>query len=167
MAGFVPPLLIRCVRCRPSRFIVANFSRTRGHPGDPFAAWLENSRRAIRKMAVACLRRLLCSGEASESIARRLLELVPNSEDAHIWLLRHAATCGDVSQAFERYHAYAEAMRGSGREPSEEVAAWLDDLVLARHRNKDGRRAAGSTWPHGCSGYGGRRTGHDRLHYGP
>jgi DNA-binding SARP family transcriptional activator len=76
--------------------------------GDPFAAWLENNRRAIHKMAVACLRHLLCSGEASESIARRLIDLVPNSEEAHIWLLRHSAERGDVAQAFERYHSYVD-----------------------------------------------------------
>jgi TolB-like protein len=104
---------------------------------DPFAVWLENSRRAIRKMVVACLRHLLCSGEASESIARRLVELVPNCEEAHIWLLRHCAARGDLSQAFERYHAYAEAMRDAGHVPSEEVTTWLDQLILARHRTSE------------------------------
>jgi TolB-like protein/DNA-binding SARP family transcriptional activator/cytochrome c-type biogenesis protein CcmH/NrfG len=104
-------------------------------PEDPFAAWLESNRQAVREMAVACLRCLLCSGEASESIARRLIELVPNSEEAHIWLLRHFAERGDVARAFEGYHAYAEAMRSTGREPSKEVTAWLEHLMLARHRS--------------------------------
>lgn len=103
-------------------------------PGDPFAAWLESNRQAVRTMAIACLRCLLCSGEASESIARRLIELVPDSEEAHMWLLHHFAERGDVARTFEGYHAYAEAMRSARREPSEEVAAWLDHLVLVRHR---------------------------------
>ncbi len=106
-------------------------------PGDPFAAWLESNRHAVRKMAIACLRRLLCTGEASESIARRLIELVPDSEEAHIWLLRHFAERGDAARAFEGYHAYAEAMRSGGREPSGEVTAWLDHVILARHRTHE------------------------------
>ena len=103
-------------------------------PDDPFAGWLETSRRAIRKLATACLRHLLGSGEASVPIARRLLELAPDSEAAHLWLLRHCTEQGDLPRALERYHAYAEAMRAAGGEPSGEAATWLNRLVLAQCR---------------------------------
>jgi TolB-like protein/DNA-binding SARP family transcriptional activator/Tfp pilus assembly protein PilF len=100
---------------------------------DPFGTWLEAGRDTMRKMAIACLRQLLASAEASEPIARRLIELAPYNEEAYIWLLQHHAERGDPAKAFECYHTYAQAMRDAGREPSGEIAALLAGLTVTRH----------------------------------
>jgi TolB-like protein/DNA-binding SARP family transcriptional activator len=103
---------------------------------DPFATWLERSRDGMRKTAVACLHRVLGSAEASEAIARRLIDVAPDNEDAHIWLLRHLAKREDSAPALESYHRYAQAMRSAGREPSEEATSCLETLISPRRTKR-------------------------------
>jgi len=83
----------------------------------------------MQKIAVRCLRSLLCSAEASKSIAERLVELAPECEEAHLWLLRHFAERNNAAQALEQYHAYAQAMRATGKGPSDEAAGLLARVI--------------------------------------
>ena len=92
-------------------------------------AWVERWRARMRQATVRCLRRLLTPAEASEPIARRLIELAPDCEEAHVWLIRHYTQAGDTSRAIECYHAFTAAARTVGREPSGDLQALLVRLL--------------------------------------
>lgn len=95
------------------------------HDNAELAAWLAQWRNHFRSEAVICLRRLLRSAEASEAVARRLVELAPDAEDAYTWLIRHYAETGDPGQATDTYQTCAASMRAAGKEPSASIQAML------------------------------------------
>ncbi len=122
----------------------------------PITDWLARWREHIRLMVLGCLRRLLTPAEASEPIARRLAELVPECEEAQAWLIRRHAEAGDVSRAVERYHAYAQAARAAGREPSADMEALLARLLAARWPSRPAARRVrdGASGSAGCGAVG-------------
>jgi TolB-like protein/DNA-binding SARP family transcriptional activator len=116
----------------------------------PVSAWIERRREHLRLAVVACLRRLLTPAEASEPIACRLIELAPECDEAHVWLINHYAKLGDISRAIECYHSYSMALRSIGREPSSDLHALLVRLLarqwLPRAISMPSEKSAVSGW---------------------
>lgn len=75
-------------------------------------------RAELRQDMVRCLRAILHSAEASEPIARQLLALEPDSDDAHAWLIRRHLVSGHNAQALAAYGAYLQQVEARGAKPS-------------------------------------------------
>lgn len=84
----------------------------------------------LRQEVARCLRTILQSAEASESIARRLLAFEPDSDDAHAWLIRHFLVLGRDTQALAAYGIYLQTAAARGAQPSSNI----QQLVAAATR---------------------------------
>lgn len=130
-------LRFRLAAQHPSRSLEA-VALYRGDLLDPFtmprnpvlAERLTLYRAELRADATRCLRTILQSTEASEPIARRLLEFDPASDDAHAWLIQHYLELGHNAQALAAYGTYLQAIEARGARPS----VWIQQLVAAAAR---------------------------------
>ena len=98
----------------------------------PLNEQFRQSRAELRQMAVVALRSILGSTEASESVARRLLDMEPHSDEAHGWLIRRQLECGDVAQALASFGVYLQRKQACGASPSAEIAGLVEGGVRDR-----------------------------------
>jgi len=96
-------------------------------PGEPLVPWLGGHREQLRDIARALMLRTLRAGEGSPALAERLIALDPLCEEAYRYLIRRAASQGDLGEAQRRFQACAGAFAGAGLETSLEIRALMDD----------------------------------------
>ncbi|MDO9711919.1 BTAD domain-containing putative transcriptional regulator [Paracraurococcus lichenis] len=94
-------------------------------PG-PFPAWVAAQRLRLHELALGTLLRVLRGAEASEAIARRLLELDPLCEEAVRYLIRAHAGRGDLGRAQATFQACLGRFRQMDREPSRETRSLME-----------------------------------------
>ncbi len=86
-------------------------------------------REDLRQDIVRCLRAILHSAEASEPIARRLLDFEPDSDDAHAWLIRRHLELNHSAQALAAYGTYLQQAEARGARPSLEIQQLVAAVV--------------------------------------
>jgi TolB-like protein/DNA-binding SARP family transcriptional activator len=96
-------------------------------PNEPLGQWFGGHREHLHDIARALMLRLLRSGEGSQALAERLIELDPLCEEGYRFLIRRFAAEGDLAGAQRRYEACANAFAAAGLETSLEIRALMDD----------------------------------------